>query len=43
MTKLATRRDLAHHKTIGEAIHDEDLLRTPLKYLKLEELGGWVR
>ncbi|OAL21164.1 hypothetical protein AYO20_11420 [Fonsecaea nubica] len=43
MSKLQTRRDLPHHQEIARAIREEDLLRTPLKYTELGDMGFWKR
>lgn len=43
MSKLSTRKDLPHHKTLARAFEDEDLLRAPLSYCVLEDKGGWTR
>ncbi|KAL2438890.1 hypothetical protein ABEF95_014728 [Exophiala dermatitidis] len=42
-TKLISRRDLHHHQEIARVIREENLLRSPLKYLKLEDRGFWTR
>lgn len=40
---LSKRRELQHHQDIARYIKEEDLLRRPLKYVKLEPLGGFDR
>jgi hypothetical protein len=34
---------MQHLKDIAKAIRDEDLLKEPLKYSVLEDLGFWKR
>ncbi|KAK5214043.1 hypothetical protein LTR41_000235 [Exophiala xenobiotica] len=43
MSKLATRREMPHHRTIAKAFEEEDLLSEPLGYSLLEEKGAWMR
>lgn len=40
---LPKRLELQHHHDIARYIKEEDLLRQPLKYGKLEPLGGFDR
>ncbi|TKA64012.1 hypothetical protein B0A49_09568 [Cryomyces minteri] len=42
-TILAQRPNLGHHHEVAKIIKEEDLLREPLKYLRLEDYGGWDR
>jgi hypothetical protein len=40
---LEQRRELQHHRDIAQWTKDEDLLRAPLRYMKLEPHGGFDR
>jgi hypothetical protein len=40
---LIKRRELEHHQNITRYIKDEDLLRRPMRYMKLEEVSGFSR
>jgi len=40
---LAKRREMKHHQFIAETIGKEDLLRRPMRYMKLNEFVAWDR
>ena len=40
---LEKRRDLQHHRDVAQYVKAEDLLRKPLRYVKLEPKGGFDR
>ena len=42
-TALAKRQEMKHHQYIAEAIGKEDLLRRPMRYMKLKEVVMWDR
>ncbi|EXJ55789.1 hypothetical protein A1O7_08719 [Cladophialophora yegresii CBS 114405] len=42
-SRLPARAEMPHHQAIANAIREEDLLRAPLKYLVLEDMGFWKR
>ncbi|KAK4976505.1 hypothetical protein LTR66_009942 [Elasticomyces elasticus] len=42
-TVFAQRPNLSHHREVARILKEEDLIREPLKYLKLENFGGWDR
>ena len=42
-SKLISRAELPHLQVVAKAIRDEDLLRQPLKYSVLADLGFWMR
>jgi hypothetical protein len=40
---LAKRRELQHHQDVARYIKDENLLRCPMRYMKLEPFTGFDR
>lgn len=40
---MTKRRELKHHQDVARYIKDEDLLRRPMRYMKLEPLTGFDR
>lgn len=40
---LEKRRELQHHKDVARIVVEEDILRKPLRYVKLEPKGGFDR
>jgi hypothetical protein len=40
---LVKRREMKHHQYIVETIGKEDLLRKPMRYMKLKEYVTWDR
>ncbi|KAJ9602863.1 hypothetical protein H2200_012643 [Cladophialophora chaetospira] len=43
LSRLVERREMPHHKAVAKIIQEEELLREPLYYSVLDDMGLWKR